>query len=118
MSVTTAVADLLTAAHAELAACGLHQGGHLHEATGAVDIAGALRLAADCPPNELPGSAYILGVLLAAEDALALHLGIDPTAADAGEAVAAWCDQPGRTLAQALDLLAVTAGVIMPGRAA
>ncbi|WP_322755738.1 hypothetical protein [Frankia sp. Cas3] len=101
----TRVARLLADAPAELAARGWHRGDHVEEATGAVDLSGALRLAAGVHPYDLPDDPAALQALCDAEDELTFELGGNPTSIDAGEYLAAWNDHPARTAADVLDLL-------------
>ncbi|AEH08768.1 MULTISPECIES: DUF6197 family protein [Protofrankia] len=102
------VAGLLTGARAELAARGWHRGDYVDETTGAVDLSGALRLAAGSHPYELPDNPAALQALCDAEDELAFELGGNPTLMDAGEYLAAWNDHPTRTRSQVLALLKQT----------
>ncbi len=114
----TRVAALLVDARAELAARGWHRGDHVDEATGAVDLSGALRLAAGVHPYDLPDDPTVLQALCDAEDELAFELGGNPTSIDAGEYLAAWNDHPGRTPADVRDLLERTHSAITQETAA
>jgi hypothetical protein len=96
---------------------GWYRGGYLHRPTGAVDLLGALALAAGARPGELPRDRDLLLALYAVEDELVLLLGVDPTAVDAGEFLARWQDQPARTLDQVDRLLAdLIAALAVDGR--
>ncbi len=112
------VAALLVGARAELAALGWHRGDYVDETTGTVDLSGALRLAADCHPYEMPGDPALVQALCDAEDELTFELGGDPTREDAGEYLATWNDHPARTQADVMDLLERTHTAITAGAAA
>ncbi|THJ74934.1 MULTISPECIES: DUF6197 family protein [Frankia] len=101
---TTLIAGALMA----LTEHGWTQGTH-EDALDRVDITGALRLAAGVHPEETPDDPHILDALLAAEDRLAGELGHGPTAVDAGETVAAWQDDPTRTIDEIRALLTTAA---------
>ncbi|SBW21099.1 hypothetical protein FDG2_1901 [Candidatus Protofrankia californiensis] len=106
------VAGLLAGARAELDARGWHRGDHVDETTGAVDLSGALRLAAGSHPYELPDDPAAVQALCDAEDELVFELGGNPILVDSGEYLAAWNDHPGRALSQVLTLLKQTHSAI------
>jgi hypothetical protein len=107
------VPALLAAALTILTDRGLCQGAYLDDDTGAVDLTGALRIAGGVHPRALLADDQALVVALCdAEDEIARTLGVDPTTIDAGEALAGWVDQPGRTVDDAVALLDTALGAV------
>lgn len=107
------VPALLAAARANLTDRGLCQNAYTDDHTGAVDLTGALRIAAGVHPHALLADDEALVLALCdTEDAIARTLGLDPTTIDAGEALADWVDQPGRTLDDAVALLDTTLAAV------
>jgi hypothetical protein len=102
---TSSVPALLAAAITVLADRGFVAGDYVDDATGRVDLLGALRFAAGVHPRDMPEDPVVLYALLDAEDAVAAELGADPTRTDAGERISRWTDAPGRTQADVVDLL-------------
>lgn len=102
---TGSVPALLAAAVTVLADRGFTARDYVDDTTGAVDLLGALRVAAGVHPRELPADPVVLYALLDAEDAVVAELGVDPTRVDAGERIARWTDAAGRTHADVVELL-------------
>lgn len=79
---------------------------------GRVDLSGALHLAADVHPLELPADEQLRLALYDAEDALAGVLGADPARHDAGDLLTLWQTTPGIDSSTVTELVLITLGLI------
>lgn len=102
---TGSVPALLAAAITVLADRGFVADDYVDDATGRVDLLGALRFAAGVHPRDMPADPVVLYALLDAEDAVAAELGADPTQVDSHDRIGRWTDADSRTLADVVDLL-------------